>query len=341
MACKVSVVIPFYNGIAYLQECVASVQNQTLREIEILLVDDGSTDGSGQLADALAAEDCRIRVLHQENQGVSAARNAALDVAQGEYIGFVDADDCTKPEMYEVLYQTAKTQKCDVVSSAFFSFDETGVIGQSRPPTVPNTVMHHEDILQQIPTMSTSHTFHFIWRRLFSAALIRNNAIRFEEGISIGEDTLFCMECFLHAERTISIEKCLYMYRHQPNSALRKKTYKPNLLASLAAQYEKKYAVCSAYCPQQVSVFLKDSAKRSVSDTFPLVLANIFRKPEHHYKEYRALLRTKWAKDTLRYATIPHTKSLDHIALYCMQKGFFFLGFCIARHIYGKDKSNG
>ena len=122
MSCKVSVIIPVYNGKEYLRACVASVCKQTLREIEILIVDDGSTDGSGELADALAAQDVRIRVFHQENQGLSGARNTGIDAASGAFIGFVDADDLVAPEMYEKMYTEAVTLSCDVVTCAYRSF---------------------------------------------------------------------------------------------------------------------------------------------------------------------------------------------------------------------------
>ena len=341
MTYKVSVIIPFYNGIEYLPACVASVQNQTLREIEILLVDDGSTDGSGELADTLAAGDERIRVLHQENRGVSAARNAALSIAQGEYIGFVDADDIALPEMYETLYVEAQEKRCDIVSCAFSSFDDSGLLGNSAPSSAPGDMLTHEKIVQKIPTMSTDRTFQFIWRRIFSAALVQKNAVRFDPEISIGEDTLFCMDCFLHAARAVAIQNNLYMYRHQPNSTLRKRGYKPNLLRSLSKQYEKKHAACTEYCPEQEQVFLRDSAQRSVSDTLPLAISNVFRKPHGQLQEFRVLLRTPWVQDTLRYAELSRSRSLDRIALRCMQKKMYFCGFCIAKLVFGKDKHNG
>ena len=341
MPCKVSVIIPFYNGIAYLRECVESVQKQTLREIEILLVDDGSTDGSGQLADTFAAQDARIRVLHQENRGVSAARNAALEIAQGEYIGFADADDVAKPELFETLYAAAAENRCDIVSCAFSSFDDSGITGHSSPPPEPGRVMAHADIVRFLPTVSSDRTFQFIWRRIFSAALIRQHKIRFDPEISIGEDTLFCLECFLHADRAVGLADELYLYRHQPDSALRRKGYKPNLMPSLAKQYLAKHALCREYCPGQMTVFVRDSACRSVSETLPLAVSNLCRCPHGGYREYRALLCTQWAKDTLRYADIPRSRSLDIVALRLMKRKLYFLGFCIAKLVFGKDKHNG
>lgn len=100
----ISVIVPVYNTKAYLGRCVDSLLRQTYRDLEIILVDDGSTDGSGELCDSYAAGDERVRVFHKENGGSSSARNLGLDKAAGEYVGFVDSDDYVDPDMYERLY---------------------------------------------------------------------------------------------------------------------------------------------------------------------------------------------------------------------------------------------
>ena len=100
----ISVIVPVYNIIEYLPRCVHSITSQTYENLELLLVDDGSTDGTGELCDRLAAEDGRIRVFHKENGGSSSARNLGISQAKGEYLGFVDSDDYVEPDMYERLY---------------------------------------------------------------------------------------------------------------------------------------------------------------------------------------------------------------------------------------------
>ena len=101
----ISVIVPVYNAEKYLRKCVASIRAQTYRNLEIILVDDGSCDRSGELCEAFALEDSRIVVIRKENGGVASARNAGLDAMHGDYVGFVDADDWIDPEMYEVLLQ--------------------------------------------------------------------------------------------------------------------------------------------------------------------------------------------------------------------------------------------
>lgn len=116
---KISVIVPVYKVEPYLHRCLDSILMQTYRELEIILVDDGSPDNCGAICDEYAVMDDRIVVIHQQNAGVSAARNAGLDIAAGEYIGFVDPDDWIEPDMYEYLMQAIVTHDADIASCAF------------------------------------------------------------------------------------------------------------------------------------------------------------------------------------------------------------------------------
>lgn len=121
----VSVIIPVYNAEDYLPACLDSLLCQTLTEIEILLIDDGSTDGSGRICDACAAKDARIRVIHQENQGVSRARNQGIEHAAGEYILLVDSDDWAEPTLCEQLYMAAEAHHADLCICANYNETDT------------------------------------------------------------------------------------------------------------------------------------------------------------------------------------------------------------------------
>ena len=111
---EISVIVPVYRVEKYLRQCVESIRAQTFRQLEIILVDDGSPDGCPALCDELAQEDARIRVIHQKNGGVSAARNTGINAAEGGCIAFVDSDDFIAPEMYEILYRELKQNSADV-----------------------------------------------------------------------------------------------------------------------------------------------------------------------------------------------------------------------------------
>ena len=114
---KVSVIVPVYNAERYLAQCLDSILAQTLKEIEAVCVDDGSTDGSGEILDQYSLRDQRVKVLHRKNSGYGSAMNAGLDAACGEYIGIVESDDCILPEMYRTLYEESAAGELDVVKS--------------------------------------------------------------------------------------------------------------------------------------------------------------------------------------------------------------------------------
>lgn len=122
----VSVIIPIYKAEKYIEKCVKSVLGQTYRELEIILVDDGSPDNSGKICDCLALEDSRIRVIHKENGGAATARNAGLDVMKGQYVAFVDADDYMESAYVEVLYRTLSENNAQVAICGFQTIDEAG-----------------------------------------------------------------------------------------------------------------------------------------------------------------------------------------------------------------------
>ncbi len=124
---KVSVIVPVYNSEKFISKCIESILSQTLAEIELILINDGSTDASPVICEKYMNADSRIKYISQKNQGVSAARNAGLRVASGEFIGFTDSDDYVAPEMYEILYSNAMKYSVDVSACQRIRIDESGV----------------------------------------------------------------------------------------------------------------------------------------------------------------------------------------------------------------------
>lgn len=121
----ISVVVPIYNTEKYLVECVEHILKQTYQNIEIILVDDGSTDNSGEICDAFMMQDERVRVFHQENQGAAQAKNMGISVAKGQYITIVDSDDVVKENMIEILYQQVQEKSADIVIGNYYNYDES------------------------------------------------------------------------------------------------------------------------------------------------------------------------------------------------------------------------
>ena len=339
MDCKVSVVIPFYNGIKYLEDCVRSVQAQTLREIEIVLVDDGSTDGAGDLADRLAQEDARIRVLHQQNQGPSASRNYGVNASRGDYIGFVDADDLIEPQMYEKLYDAAVSLSCDMVTCTYNSFRETGLIAITKPLFPMYTRLSPADIRVEMPRLVCDGSLLFTWRRLYSASLVRGKQIRYDPQMHIGEDAVFNMECLLRADGVAAIPDCLYHYRYVPTSLIRSRKYSPHMTPSMLRQYARKKQLVQTYLPDMLPQMMASLADYTYTHIASLVFTNLFRKSDKRYREFRAAVRAPIFRDLPRWFDLGahRSKSLDWLLFKCLQLHLYFPAYCIGKRIFGKD----
>lgn len=230
---RISVIVPVYNVEPYLQRCVESLINQDYPCIEIILIDDGSTDDSGHIADALAHEHSNVIVLHQENKGVSNARNMGLRRSSGDYIGFVDPDDFVDREMYAYLYEQIQINSADIAACTWINEyeDNTRLIekaGTDAIFTAEEAVAH--DLL-----MGMSITCN----KLFSRKVCHN--VYYDEKIINGEDRLFDLQALLNAAKVVYVNKPFYHYCHRSNSAGAKK-YTP-MDASLISVCDKIYCM--------------------------------------------------------------------------------------------------
>ncbi|MDR2743753.1 MAG: glycosyltransferase, partial [Desulfovibrio sp.] len=186
MVPKVSVIIPVYNTELYLRRCLDSVCGQTLRDIEIICVNDGSPDNCGEILREYAAKDARMRVIDfPENRGASAARNAGMDAAQGEYIGFVDSDDYMDLNFYEELYAKGKETCAKVVKGAIKEKDEeTGAL--------LDTGFFYK--LNERIRKNKTYFYHSFTTAIYSSFTIKNNHIRFHENLIFFEDPVFTIQ---------------------------------------------------------------------------------------------------------------------------------------------------
>ena len=208
---KLSIIVPVYNVEKYLEECVDSLLNQTLQDLEIFLVDDGSTDRSGAIADRFAKENPdRVHTLHLENGGQGRARNAALPMASGDYVGFVDSDDWIERDMYEKLLDRAEKTGADVVVCDFLEHYADG-----REQTLPACFQDH-------PLSAAGSSCNKIFRRSLVGDL------RFPEGLWY-EDFYFSAVMLLRSKRTEFIPEPLYVYRRGQESTMHNNNARKNL----------------------------------------------------------------------------------------------------------------
>lgn len=220
-ASKVSIIIPVYNAEKYISECIESLLGQTLHACEFIFVNDGSDDKSKSIIEDYQRHDDRIKLINQENQGVSAARNAGLQAALGEYVGFVDADDYIEKDMYETLYHAAIEQNCDVVVSNL----ESELEGCKVIITYPfrtNETLGRAYILQYImPYFLKVDDLNTAVNKIYRKNVLTKNKIAFPEKVALGEDGMFNMIFFSHAATMTYMNYTGYHYREVSGSATR------------------------------------------------------------------------------------------------------------------------
>ncbi len=245
----ISVIVPCYNAAPYLRACLDSLCAQTERDIEIIVVDDGSTDGSGAIADAYAAQEPRVAVLHGDNRGVSAARNAGLAAARGDRVAFVDADDTLPEGAFAALCGDA-----DIVCGLIAEDDRAG----ERYVLTPLRQLTTRDA-QIRALIDGDRVLNSPCNKLYSRALIGDT--RFMEGLKIGEDALFNLELYARAGSTALVPEVTYTYRMHGGSAMhgvtREQHYARHLpwlaaLRTLLCRLGLREAYFAAYCHSHV-----------------------------------------------------------------------------------------
>lgn len=212
MCYKISVIIPVYNSEKYLGKVIDSIIAQNYSCWELILVDDGSTDASGNICDEYALKDVRIRAFHQKNQGVSAARNFALEKISGDYVTFIDSDDWIEPNYFCHFAEFFKVE--DQIVYQGYAMDYEGNVFQNSIIEIPesNKVLH----------------LGAIWGKCFSVGIIQNNNIRFDERLNLHEDHVFYYECLKYTKRFDFSTNVGYHYMHYGEQSLSRKLQSSN-----------------------------------------------------------------------------------------------------------------
>lgn len=212
---QISVLVPVYNVAPYLEQCLNSLTGQTFQNIEIICVDDGSTDGSGRILDGHAAVDSRIRVVHKSNSGYGKTMNIALDLAKGDYIAILESDDYAEPDMLQILYEAIVAQETDVVKADYYHYSNGKDVRCGRLNDYPRGKVLELSKRPDILNLADS-----IWSCLYKRAFIYEHGIRFHEtpGASY-QDISFAIQVWLHAKSVYLIEKAVLHYRRDNPSA--------------------------------------------------------------------------------------------------------------------------
>lgn len=221
----ISVIVPVYQVEKYLDRCVASLVAQTYRELEIILVDDGSPDRCGAMCDAWASRDSRIVVVHKENGGLSDARNAGMRVARGELIAFVDSDDWVEPTMYASLYNRMLETGSDIASCGALR------VWEDNTPNCMMTKLNGDHVLEKVDAMKalidTSYLVMTVWNKLYRRRTIQN--VWFPIG-KINEDEFWSWKVIARADRVATLQKPYYNYLQRSGSIMSAQASKEPML---------------------------------------------------------------------------------------------------------------
>lgn len=218
---RLSVIIPIYNVEPYIERCLDSVAGQTWTDMEILCIDDGSTDKSGELCEQYAQKDRRIKVYHKENGGAASARNVGLKHAGGEYIAFVDPDDWIEPEMFESVISRMETCDADMGVCGFFKDWEDREEVMQNTPAVCGDVFGTDDILfYAFKRYSYKGFGGYLWNKVIKRELLyrTGETLKFDEALKVGEDVLFFAMTALRVQRAAYVDRALYHYYQRTSS---------------------------------------------------------------------------------------------------------------------------
>jgi glycosyltransferase involved in cell wall biosynthesis len=280
---KISIIIPVYNVEPYIRQCLDSALNQSYTNLEIICVDDGSTDNSGKICDEYVKKDNRIKVFHKINGGVSSARNLGLKNLTGQYVGFLDPDDWIEPNMYEILHKIIKDNNVKLSVVNFFKDKEEHSTAMINRKVIPYGVIYPEDML--LYHLNRDNYMGFgssACNKLFDAKVILDNDLKFDEKIRYGEDLLFYLSAVLIGDCIGGyLDIPLYHYRQRHTSITNSMVLKIKLeILSVYKQVEElfmakgyssiAYWVRGFYC-YHASVAAEFAIKNNEKGTFVLM----------------------------------------------------------------------
>lgn len=236
---KFSIIIPVYNASKYLQECLDSVLSQTIDDYEVIIVDDGSTDDSARIIDEYASKDNRLTIRHKANGGVSTARNMGIEMAKGDYLCFVDADDVIASNYLESLYN-AMGEEADSAMGGFQVFFCDGRLGATVVPECEK-IETLEENLTEFYDYQKPQWQHYLWNRMFRASVIREHSLRFREDIYYKEDGLFVVQFLCASNGKVGCSnQLIYHYRVNREGAMSHvwKEFDQKLITNLVAHQQ-------------------------------------------------------------------------------------------------------
>lgn len=319
----ISVIVPVFNAGVYLEQCILSILNQSLKEIEVIAVNDGSTDKSGEILDKIAQQDSRLYVYHRENKGVSAARNFGINNAKGACIGFVDADDWIEPNMYEKMYYLIKRENADLIICNVNELKENGVfkrldlINESIDFT-NNGILAFSDLMRFKYDYSN-------WNKLYSRKVIAENSLRFDEGIKVYEDLLFNCCYFIFSNKALVLSDAYYNYRIHIGSVMNKKEFiQLDEFVKLYKSFHKNNLTTNN--KNIINVFNKEIFRIYYYNLIPSISNSIKKNKSSFFQKVRILQnQLKKAEIQIRIDFIPELSFFQKFKILLLKRRFYGL----------------
>lgn len=324
----ISIITPVYNSERWLDKCINSVQSQTYKNFELILVNDGSTDNSGEICNKYADKDDRIKVIHTINQGVSSARNQGLELARGDYICFLDSDDAFKENLCEIISNTFDKNDIDIIIFGYENTSKEQILPSFNNGKIENLIKD----LDKYKKLNTNYDFCFSCRYSFKRLFLKSINNVFDKDISMGEDTLFNMKAIFESNSIYVLKQSLYIYNDlNINSTVRKK-YKPNLPQIFNENYIKKIKIINNYKIKS-SNFFYDFYYYHIYLITVNIIKNSFNGPkENILDDINYVLNTDMCIESFKYFNLKELyKISDNICFY------FFLCMCkfkLSKSIY-------
>ena len=312
----ISVIVPVYRVEKYLERCVKSILFQTYKNLEVILVDDGSPDQCPAICDACAEKDARVKVIHQENKGLSGARNAGIDAAFGEYLAFVDSDDYVSPHFIEELYQLLQDTGCAIGQCRFSYVKGDGLVEEGDSAFC---IYRGESLMEQLYGPEEKATcFVVAWNKLYRAELFKETGIRYPEG-RIHEDEATTYRLFHEAKKLAFLDRALYGY-YTENGGSITSVFSAKRLQWLTAHEER-----IAFFKKNGYEKLLPAAYRKLCDaciTFYFRCTEQVKDAEELKKELRKRLETYRANGAAWIAALPLKTRMGY-ELFSMSPGLY------------------
>lgn len=318
----VSIIVPIYNVEEYLNRCMDTLVNQTLKDIEIIMVDDGSPDNCPKLCDEWAKKDNRIKVVHKKNGGLADARNAGLDVATGKYVAFVDSDDFVKTDMYEKLYEDIEKYDADTIYSGFYKYWNDQEVREYRNVD-RTTIFQNEEVTNLaldfvgLPIGAKKDWKYemSVWHSLYSNRIIQEHNIRFRSEREILSEDIVFQELYLpYAQKVVYLSEPYYYYCFNNDGSLTHAKYDPSRFTRMMALYQTLCDLTQANdhnclrAQRFLIAYMRANASKIVIDHFP-------------YKETIKYLKVLSNQEVWKNVTYPiHTLAFHSFVIAFLQK---------------------